>query len=78
MPNDKPKMVRVEVLKPHSYGGLLYEVGDHYEAADKEAETLTARGWVKVGGSDKRRAKPPLSAGIPVPVRPEGLDDPLR
>lgn len=62
MSKEKP-LVRVEVLKPHSYAGLLYEVGDHYEAVDKEAETLATRGWVvKVGASDKRHARR-LSAG---------------
>lgn len=60
----KPQMVRVEALKPHPFAGMLYQPGDVYEAADKEADTIVARGWATKEDPSKRSAKP-LSGGTP-------------
>ncbi len=41
---DKPKTVKVEAIKPHSYNAVAYEVGDTYDIDEQYVDSVAAQG----------------------------------
>lgn len=90
--SDKPKAIRVEALKAHTYNGQAYEVGDEYDfvpvdnpsgiSADDQVASLANTGFalrvdrVKVAKDQAKAAA--ASQKSPAASKPSGRAKPAK